>query len=91
MGPLESGQRVIDDDADWHPQTDKNPLSFIRTMTVGPGITPDLLTFDPTHLDGVEALAGFCVATVTAGGDFHPALITSATCATSTNDKKRSS
>jgi hypothetical protein len=36
-------------------------------MTVGPGITPDLLTL---AMD-CEALAGF-----TAGGEFHPALRT---------------
>jgi hypothetical protein len=39
--------------------------SFIRTLTVGPGISPDLLTL---HL---QALAGY-----TAGGEFHPALKT---------------
>ena len=37
--------------------------SFIRTLTVGPGVTPDLLTIPK------DALAGY-----TAGGDFHPAL-----------------
>ncbi|SFV34878.1 hypothetical protein SAMN05216456_2013 [Devosia crocina] len=31
-----------------------NSVSFIRTMTVGSGITPDLLTFQPKP----EALAG---------------------------------
>ena len=37
--------------------------SFIRTVTVGPGISPGRLPLGP------RALAGF-----TAGGDFHPAL-----------------
>lgn len=39
-------------------------FSTIRTMTVGPGITPDLLT----HSDEWRSRA------ITAGGDFHPAL-----------------
>jgi hypothetical protein len=45
-------------------------------VTVGPGITPDLLTLDAIQSENIEALAGFRVATVTAGGDFHPALRT---------------
>ena len=40
---------------------------FIRTLTVGPGITPDLLTFHRK----MKALAGF-----TAGGELRPALKT---------------
>jgi hypothetical protein len=39
--------------------------SFIRTVTVGPGVSPDLLTLR------LQALAGY-----TAGGEFHPALKT---------------
>src|SRR6266851_6054128 len=50
------------------------PLSFIRTLTVGFGITPNLLTL----LRGKKALAGLGYFTFTAGGDFHPALRTSA-------------
>jgi len=46
-------------------------FSFIRTMTVGPGISPDLLTLS------TEALAGSQLFTLhTAGGEFHPALRT---------------
>jgi len=55
------------------------PLSSIRTVTVGFGITPNLLT--PVHAD--RALAGFEPARhpcrrrlVTAGGELHPALRT---------------
>src|SRR3954453_4797666 len=51
------------------------PFSFIRTLTVGFGITPNLLTLPR----GVrKALAGLGLSTLTAGGDFHPALRTSA-------------
>jgi hypothetical protein len=48
--------------------------SFIRTVTVGSGIAPDLLT-----LKGVafQALAGSQPRLHTAGGEFHPALRTS--------------
>ena len=49
------------------------PFSFIRTLTVGLGITPNLLTL----LSGEKkALAGLGYFTFTAGGDFHPALRT---------------
>jgi hypothetical protein len=58
------------------------PFSFIRTLTVGFGITPNLLTL---LLTGIQqwiqenkALAGLGYLTLTAGGDFHPALRTSA-------------
>jgi hypothetical protein len=47
-----------------------NTFSFIRTMTVGPGITPDLLTLARK----AKALAGLRTRPLTAGGDFHPAL-----------------
>jgi hypothetical protein len=46
--------------------------SFIRTLTVGPGITPDLLT--PAR--DSRALAGSQPSLLTAGGEFHPALKT---------------
>src|SRR4029077_10472407 len=49
------------------------PFSFIRTLTVGFGITPNLLTL----LREKKALAGLGYVTLTAGGDFHPALRTS--------------
>jgi len=42
-------------------------------MTVGSGITPDLLT---CTLLGGAALAGLGALPVTAGGEFHPALRT---------------
>lgn len=46
-------------------------FSPIRTITVGSGFTPDLLSF--YHL--IKVLAGLrCYASFTAGGDFHPAL-----------------
>jgi hypothetical protein len=66
------------------------PFSLIRTMTVGFGITPNLLTrtvgafsANPTiavrkrdQINASSALAGFGIAAITAGGDFHPALRT---------------
>jgi hypothetical protein len=58
------------------------PFSFIRTLTVGFGITPNLLTLFPKgihrRIHGNKALAGLGYFTFTAGGDFHPALRTSA-------------
>jgi hypothetical protein len=56
------------------------PFSFIRTLTVGFGITPNLLTLFPKGGLSPEnkALAGLGCVTLTAGGDFHPALRTSA-------------
>jgi hypothetical protein len=58
------------------------PFSFIRTLTVGFGITPNLLTLFPKEIprgfQGKKALAGLGFFTLTAGGDFHPALRTSA-------------
>src|ERR1017187_1069713 len=59
------------------------PFSFIRTLTVGFGITPNLLTLLPKGVPegtsrGKEALAGLGLSTLTAGGEFHPALRTSA-------------
>ena len=52
------------------------PFSFIRTLTVGFGIAPNLLTLLPSGEK--KALAGLGYVTLTAGGDFHPALRTSA-------------
>jgi hypothetical protein len=49
-------------------------FSFIRTVTVGPGIAPGLLT-SPTR-GSARGLSGR--SRITAGGDFHPALRTSA-------------
>src|ERR1700722_2642162 len=56
------------------------PFSFIRTLTVGFGITPNLLTLFPQRVSSREkkALAGLGSLAFTAGGDFHPALRTSA-------------
>ncbi len=51
-----------------HPIT---PLSFIRTMTVGSGIAPDLLTLRKT-----KGARGLGPKAHTAGGEFHPALRT---------------
>jgi hypothetical protein len=53
-------------------------LSFIRTVTVGPGISPGLLTLRIN--EAAKALAALvrscCHAAITAGGEFHPALRT---------------
>jgi len=58
------------------------PFSFIRTLTVGFGFTPNLLTLFPKdsirEFQGKKALAGLGYFTLTAGGDFRPALRTSA-------------
>src|SRR5258708_10417664 len=58
------------------------PFSFIRTLTVGFGFTPNLLTlflrFPKSGSPKKKALAGLGYVTLTAGGDFHPALRTSA-------------
>jgi hypothetical protein len=54
----------------------RKPFSFIRTVTVGFGVAPNLLTLPPRQEK--KALAGLGVAALTAGGDFHPALRTSA-------------
>ncbi len=53
--------------------------SFIRTITVGSGVKPDLLTL--TLINTAQALAGLFAAflkshKLTAGGEFHPALKT---------------
>jgi hypothetical protein len=45
------------------------PFSFIRTLTVGFGIAPNLLTL---HLSSRKALAGLGFVTLTAGGEFVP-------------------
>jgi hypothetical protein len=62
------------------------PFSFIRTLTVGFGFTPNLLTLLPKGFQDLgfpdkkfqekKALAGLGFLTLTAGGDFHPALRT---------------
>ena len=52
------------------------PFSFIRTVTVGFGIAPNLLTLFPASRK--KALAGLGSSPFTAGGDFRPALRTSA-------------
>src|SRR3954447_8665724 len=60
------------------------PFSFIRTLTVGFGVAPNLLTlpFRTKSFSGQKslgkALAGLGLSALTAGGDFHPALRTSA-------------
>jgi len=56
------------------------PSSFIRTMTVGPGIGPGLLTFRPKHEASAESARGLArcpwETAPTAGGEFRPALKT---------------
>jgi len=56
----------------------RRPFSFIRTLTVGFGFTPNLLTLPSTEIREGKALAGLGVAALTAGGEFRPALRTSA-------------
>jgi hypothetical protein len=47
-------------------------ISFIRTVTVGPGIQPDLLTLEPAKASH-QALAGSCVdAQIPPVGNFTP-------------------
>ena len=51
-------------------------LSFIRTMTVDPGIAPDLLTPVPAKKPEPGARGLMQLPAITAGGEFHPALRT---------------
>ncbi len=57
-----------------------DPLSSIRTVTVGFGIAPNLLTpiLADRALAGFESLSLSLKGFVTAGGEFHPALRTNA-------------
>src|SRR5450432_2490677 len=60
------------------PREAQRPFSFIRTLTVGFGIAPNLLTLPPPGTSlGKKALAGLGTMTLTAGGESHPALRTS--------------
>ena len=52
-------------------------LSFIRTVTVGPGIAPGLLTLRPACTGPRRSRAPAACTTDTAGGEFHPAPRTS--------------
>ena len=49
-------------------QKSEDPFSFFRTVTVGPGFSPDL------RFSLENAPAGCPGTRFTAGGDFHPAL-----------------
>lgn len=53
------------------------PFSIIRTLTVGFGVAPNLLTLLPKGFQE-KALAGLGCFALTAGGEFRPALRTSA-------------
>src|SRR5882757_2026763 len=53
-------------------------FSFIRTVTVGPGIAPDLLTLHSGRHQGARGLPRRVAAT--AGGEFRPALRTRPPC-----------
>jgi hypothetical protein len=70
------GTRNVGAHANAHRVKRHKPFSFIRTVTVGFGVAPNLLTLPPRQEK--KALAGLGVAALTAGGDFHPALRTSA-------------
>jgi hypothetical protein len=50
-------------------------FSTIRTITVGFGFTPNLLTFPPLLIKAGKRSRAF-IKMITAGGDFHPALRT---------------
>src|SRR6202012_4283347 len=54
------------------------PFSFIRTLTVGFGVAPNLLTLLPKRGRRRSRAWASLKETLTAGGDFHPALRTSA-------------
>src|SRR6266436_3865877 len=70
----DQNQGTRNSDSHAKPRELPQPFSFIRTLTVGFGIAPNLLTL----LREKKALAGLGYVTLTAGGDFHPALRTSA-------------
>jgi hypothetical protein len=48
-------------------------FSFIRTVTVGPGISPDLLTSGLCRQKPERSRAAAMTIADTAGGEFHPA------------------
>jgi hypothetical protein len=80
----DQNQGIRNDEPRAHARDPPQPFSFIRTLTVGLGITPNLLTLFPKgfprrDFQGKKALAGLGYVTLTAGGDFHPALRTSVT------------
>jgi len=56
----------------------RTPSSFIRTVTVGSGIGPDLLTLRRCAAGGARGLVGTAAGAgrPTAGGEFRPALKT---------------
>jgi hypothetical protein len=97
----DQNQGTRNDKARVDARASSQPFSFIRTLTVGLGFTPNLLTLAAksmirksgnrfslaTNAERVcaeimlkqhEALAGLGYLTLTAGGEFHPALRTSA-------------
>src|SRR5882757_5073153 len=74
----DQNQGTRNNGADANPRQAPQPFSFIRTSTVGFGIAPNLLTHFPTRHFGEEGARGLGLSALTAGGDFHPALRTSA-------------
>ena len=48
------------------------PSSFIRTVTVGSGIGPDLLTFATLHTCGLRSARGLVLAHLPPVGSFAP-------------------
>src|SRR5258707_1955377 len=61
-----------------NPREAPQPFSFIRTLTVGFGIAPNLLTHFSHETFREEGARGLGLSALPAGGDFHPALRTSA-------------
>src|SRR5476649_1160903 len=52
------------------------PLSLYPDYTVGPGISPGLLTLLPMSSTSATSARGLGIAAITAGGELHPALRT---------------
>src|SRR5450830_1839134 len=55
---------------------DSIPLSLYPDYTVGPGISPGLLTLLPISSTSATSARGLSIAAITAGGELHPALRT---------------
>src|SRR5471032_297755 len=55
---------------------DSIPLSLYPDYTVGPGISPGLLTLPPMSSTSATSARGLGIAAITAGGELHPALRT---------------
>ena len=68
----DQNQGTRNDDSHAKTRELSQPFSFIRTLTVGFGITPNLLTLPFRKNSWKQGARGLGLFTLTAGGDFHP-------------------